>query len=499
MNATLAIWRAHAISARNALRYDRRMQVALGMGLFVGLALSWWGSSRLYVAIQSWHHQGGQATTGGLWLLCLGIWLGMGLLSIPTAWSMLSNDEAVLLLTLPLPPATRFRTLIGSLFLNNVPIGVLQILVTGYVLVSSLGWYGLLWLVILQSGAIVAVACFQVITFFIVRGVFSPRHRWPAIGASLAAVALCYVLAVASPSAVENWIRPELIGICLLLLLIAMLGPGATSPGRLYVATCYAVQNRDRALSAFVFPGAWALRRLSERQRNLEGALYAKALAIQGRNLFFWGRLVVAYVLLALFPLLRGALNHYGFSLTVLVGDYAALLPVIHVIETAPNAISGEAACLAFYITAPLRPSQVLRAKLLVFLLPVLGEGFVMGIILSWLNRLSLLQAGDALLLVLLIIPGALCLLVWGSAWDADLNRNVEGATERLLQEEGPFSPRRMLLFQISLCYLAVTILLCWKLPFALAISALLGLDAVIMLGMWRLGLYWWNQLVVRG
>jgi hypothetical protein len=51
----------------------------------------------------------------------------------------------------------------------------------------------------------------------------------------------------------------------------------------------------------------------------------------------------------------------------------------------------------------------------------------------------------------------------------------------------------------LPLTDLFVTVLLCWKLPFALAISALLGLDAVIVLEMWRLGLSWWKQLIVRG
>ncbi len=58
---------------------------------------------------------------------------------------MLDSDEALPLFTLSLTPSLRFRILVGSRLLGNVLAEVPQLLVTGYVLSSKLGWYGLLY------------------------------------------------------------------------------------------------------------------------------------------------------------------------------------------------------------------------------------------------------------------------------------------------------------------------------------------------------------------
>jgi hypothetical protein len=174
--------------------------------------------------------------------------------------------------------------------------------------------------------------------------------------------------------------------------------------------------------------------------------------------------------------------------LTLDCGRSAGLsgLSLLHIIEVAPNAISGEGNRLALYLTAPLALSHILRAKLILFLLPVLSESIVIGLLLSWQLALALNQVAFALAAIVLIVLGNVTLLVLGSAWDENLNLAIEGTLQAILQEEVPVSPRKMGLFNLSVLLFALMFLLLWKAPALLALVGLVVLNALIIIGMWR-------------
>lgn len=95
---------------------------------------------------------------------------------------------------------------------------------------------------------------------------------------------------------------------------------------------------------------------------------------------------------------------------------------------------------------------------------------------------------GFALVVTALLVAGTLPLFVWGSAWDEDLSLVVEGATQTILQEETPITPRRMWLLTLGSASFAGMVLLLWKFPPELALTALVVFDAAITAGMWHVG-----------
>jgi hypothetical protein len=165
------------------------------------------------------------------------------------------------------------------------------------------------------------------------------------------------------------------------------------------------------------------------------------------------------------------------------------LLTVLPVLETTPNAISGEGSRFALFLTAPLELRQVLRAKLLQFLVPLLIEGIGVSLALSWWTALPLVQVGFVSLSSALIIIGCVSLLALGSAWDLDLHTVVEGMEQMFLQEEALFSPRRTALFNAALACCALMLFLLWNLPPIVAVLVLTLLTAVIIICMWRFSL----------
>lgn len=504
MSVVMEIWGAHLRSLRNVSGRDRRLQIGLVFTLLFSLGVSLWGGGQLLTHIREWQEHGALALQDGLWSICLGTWSGMGLFTILGVQGALSSDETVLLFTLPLAPTVRFRALLGSFFITNLwLLQVIQVGFTAAVLLSTLGWDGLLWLIVLQLGVIVAVIGYLLVTLLVLRYVLPAGQFKACLGMALLALAAIALIAALYRSPlvhalpVQLWLRPEAVGIVFVCLLAVGLGPGANGLGKLYEAAFYTIQSQDWDRKALTLPGMQALRSLFERRRDLTGALFGRALAGQSRNLFFWTRLAMGWALLALFPFLRTALGRYGFTDTALVAGYAATLALGHIIETGPSALSGEGNRLTLYLTAALTPGQLLRAKLSVFLWPALLEGLAMGWLLAWDARLPYSQLLFVLSIIALIVAGGTTLLVCGSAWDADIDKAVEGLVETLMQEEVPLTPRRMLLFNAALLLLGANILLLWKLPSEMVLVAVTVLNLIVVVSMWRLGKIFLQQLVV--
>ena len=265
------------------------------------------------------------------------------------------------------------------------------------------------------------------------------------------------------------------------------------------MSTFYVLQSKDRARKRIVVPGTRLLQSIFERRRTLTGALTTRAVLNQSRNIITWLRIMFAVVLLVLFPVLHSWLVHAGLSNPLILIIYTIVLTVAPVLETAPNAISGEGSRFALFLTAPLQLQQILRAKLLQFLVPLLIEGTAISFAFGWQLGLSLIQVGFVLLASALMIIGSMTLLVLGSTWDLDLHTIMEGMEQMFLQEEGPFSPRRIILFNAALACCALMLFLLWSLPPLAALLALTLLTGVLVRGMWRFSIACIDGILRKG
>lgn len=492
MSTTVIIWHMHLRSLRNAVRYDTRMRVALLVGLAFSVVIGFWFASQLSLQLHQWQTQGPGAVVTGVWSLCWLTWNGMSGLTILSgvlrAWG---DDEALVLFSLPLTAATRFRALFGSFFIENLWTWLLlEIGVTGYILLSVLGWHALIWLVLLQLGVAVAVLYTLVAMFLVIRYLISRERRNTrraiAVVLALILVVLLLLKGTLDIHRLMLWLRPEFVIVLFVLFLAGGLGPLAEPAGKLYGAAFAATQSWDRSRKAATFPGIRVLTRVFAYRRTLTGALFVKMLLSQSRNFVAWGRIGMVLILLILFPQLHTVAAQAGWSDTLFVAGFAAGLALLGVAEQAPSAISGEANRLILYLSAPFALSELLRAKLLLFALPILILGLAVALFLAWHFALTPGQAAFALVAMALMVVGTLTLFVWGSAWDEDLSLVVEGATQTILQEETPITPRRMWLLNLGLASFAVMILLLWKSPPVLALTALVVLDAAIIAGMWH-------------
>lgn len=86
-----------------------------------------------------------------------------------------------------------------------------------------------------------------------------------------------------------------------------------------------------------------------------------------------------------------------------------------------------------------------------------------------------------------LVIVGSTALVVGGSVWDADLSQRVEGAMQAFLQEEAPITPRRMIAVALSLLLLATELVLFAILSANSALFAMVLLDSLVLVAVWRL------------
>jgi hypothetical protein len=507
MKIILTIWRTQLRSLHNAVRHDQRMQIALAIGLTFTVIIGLWSANQLSQRLHQWQLQGSGAVNAGLWSLCLLTWGGMSTITILTSTiRSLSDEESLVLFFLPIPPATRFRALYSSFFIGNLWNWLfLELGVTGYVFVSVLGWHALIWLVLLQIGVGVSVLCTLIATLLVICYLI-PKEKLKirlailtALGAIIILIAMSLFILRSQPTSYIPSPSPQLVITLFSLLLLISLGPCATALGRLYEVAFQTTQSWDRSRKAATITGIHSLTKALVRQRTLIGALFVKMLLSQSRNIIAWMRMGIVLIVLAFFPQLHSLAVHYRWPNTLFVIGFVAGLAILSVVEQAPSAISGEANRLLLYLTAPIKMASFLRAKLLLFTLPTLIEGVVIGLFLAWRLELSLAQSASTLAEIILIVVGTLAVFVLGSAWDEDLSQAVEGTMQAFLQEEVPITPRRIWLFYLGIASFLGMLLLLWKLPTLLALVALILLDTTILAILWQFSLTRLHRLVRDG
>jgi hypothetical protein len=432
-------------------------------------------------------------------MLYLGLWGGISFLAMLTTLRLgLGSDKLVLLMTLPVSPAARFCTLYGLILIEGLWNWLL--LAAGVLAVSlgvTLGWAAATWVAFMLVGAAFIVWCSAIVTLLAIRYIVPRRRKLPragvlgSLGVALVGTATFMAGFAASPPA------PGPGSIVMVLLLAVAIGPLAGWAGRLYVASFHIIEGRSGPRTAVNVPGIQVIGGLLARNRNLTSALFRKALLGRSRSALNWARVVAILVYLALFPPIREALTAYDISDTLAVVGYTALLCVLAIIDSAPSPIGGEGNRLTLYLTAPFTIAEILRAKLTVFLAPVLLAGLAITLLLGRWIGLSAYEVGYAASAVALIVVGDTALLVWGSVWDEDLDVVLEGAMQTLLHEEAPITTRRLWLLNMSLLLLVVGLTLVWKLPAVLALPALVVLDGVVLAVAWRFSCAYLRRLLV--
>lgn len=435
-----------------------------------------------------------------LWILLITSWLLVVTLTvIATLQRGLSSDEAELLLTQPLGPASRFRSLyLVILIMEAGPRALLFLLVP----ILVLGWEAPLWLLAGVLGTGAAVLAGLVGTLFVFRSVIASQSQvfWRLV---VAGTVIAGLLAVVVRS---GWIGllaqrpPGLVLVTLLLALVLVaLGPMAALFGRLYVTTYQYTQGRGGTYQTRTLPGIRQLARLSTHFRTPTGALFFKGLLNQSRIKLNLLRLIVVIGSLPLFLWIHSRLVPHHLPEILLFTGYGAGLALYTFADTAPSPIGGEGNRLALYLVSPLDLVALLRAKLAVFLLPVIVEGVVFTAILGWLLGLPWEILLFALAAIVLIDIGVAGLMVWGSAWDENLNLAAEGGFQMALQEQIPSTPRRIWLINLTILWLVLALFMIWRLPALLALPALLLLDVGVLVLAWRFARRYLQGLIEAG
>jgi hypothetical protein len=151
MSIALLIWKAHLKTAYNALRQDTRVKITRLIALTFDAVVGSWFVHQLLEQVSQWQAAGSTMLEARLWLLCSGAWGAICFFTILSTITLgFGNDQSLLLVTLPIPPAARFRALYGLMFFEGIGNWLLlESIVVGVPLVVSLGWQALTWLVLL--------------------------------------------------------------------------------------------------------------------------------------------------------------------------------------------------------------------------------------------------------------------------------------------------------------------------------------------------------------
>ena len=500
MSKIYAVMLMQLRTVRNTLRTDTRMRVTWTLALLFALAGSIWGIKTLLYQLIVWRADSAVQLHYHLWLLLLGCWSGTGILSIlATLREGLNEQEALLLFTLPLSSAERFRLLCATILLRGPGIWLLLFAV---VLTITLGWSAFVWLLLSLVGILLVSLCCMLATLLLICYLL-PTRLWmqmmTILGALMVVTVLVALSVVQHPVMQPFMPNPLLIVLIFLLSLLILLGPGASLGGAIYSRAFYTLQGRLRRPRTLTPPGMrWFCERLSY-WRSLTGAMLVKAFFYQGRNPFNWLRLLVIFAYLLPFPWCYHLVISYDISKALFMMAYLAVMVLLCLIDASPSPFGGEGNRLVLYLTAPLTTRVLLRAKLMTFLLPALCLAFLLSIALGGWLHMPLLIMVPIVSQVFLLIIGPITLLTLGSVWDEDLSIVVEGAIQMLLHEQLPITPRRIWLIGLTYLLLAIMLLLLWKLPLLLAYIFLFGIDLAIMWCAFTFAQYYVHRILKCG
>ncbi len=482
--SSLPVLAANARELRNGLLREPRRRVTLLFALAINLALGAWGASRLGSSLALWQAASPGELARHLWTLCLGIWGAAAGVSLITVRDRGFGDRARLLFTLPVPRAVRVRALAGLCALqmaNGLGLAGAFLLAA---LVRGLGARGAVWGLLALAGTGVVLWLVLVLQMgFIVAARPGWRRRTAAAGAVLVAAAAGALLAGRGRGTGLPPPVPAVVGAALLLLVVS--GPLAGAVGRLYEAAFHvqeagATRVRPRRL----------LRRLTRplaSRRGPAAALVVREALVRGRHWAEWLRAgLLAAGLLIGFPVLRPVLAARGVSGVPAVAAAVVVAMLFYVFDGATSPLGSEGSRLLHLLTAPMSLGALLRAKLLAFLLPLLAAGGAAVVALAAAGGLSAAETGLALAATGLVFTIVAVVITLGSAWDVDLDLEIEPGLRGYVQETAPLSAPRMTVFALACLAAAASLWLLWQLPAVYALAAVAGGGGLLFVALER-------------
>lgn len=188
---------------------------------------------------------------------------------------------------------------------------------------------------------------------------------------------------------------------------------------------------------------AWAafLLREAQRSRNPFGAFLVRSLRCRSRVWFNSVRFIGVLAVTFLFPTSMAFLTRQGFSPTEQVSLWIIALIFLLMVDGAPNPTGSEANRMTALFAAPLTATQILHAKLGVYLLAFVSYAVVLAVMLTWQGDLTAPVGFLALGQALPLIFGLSALFVFGSAFDINLSRSLGVGFMAKLHEEAPTTP----------------------------------------------------------
>jgi uncharacterized membrane protein YccF (DUF307 family) len=142
MKTAMIIWNAHLKSAFYTLRHETRTKIAWFFALSFDFGVGLLSINQLLAHMSQRQAAGSEVLETHLWLLFSGTWIGIGLFAaLSTITLGFVGDQPRLLMTLPVSPSARFRTLYGLLFFEGIGYWLmLAIVVMGVPMFIVLGW-----------------------------------------------------------------------------------------------------------------------------------------------------------------------------------------------------------------------------------------------------------------------------------------------------------------------------------------------------------------------
>lgn len=449
--------------------------------LWILVSFTW-----LLTRIDAWHDADGNVFYQRMLTLTLFTVTGIAAL---TALNMvqvgISGDEALTWLLLPITPADRFRVaLVRVMFARDGVLALASVLSS----VAAIALFDLVWAVAILiagflgviAGAAGAVA--GVCLWSAGRGF----ARWLVSVPMLAVVAapgtmLWSGTVLALPPLVVAIGSVALTGV----LLASTTGRGATQLGTAYVRAVQLANAPGFPRAARQIVGVRMLTRVLGRHRTPVAAMIAKDLLVQSRDWFFSLRLVVFLVSLPIFLQLRQLDAVSDWPVVSTLAIFAAVLTTYSLIDTSPSPIGGEGERLNLWIVAPATHSDLLAAKLAVFLLPLLVQGVGMVALIGWWIGLARTELVIAMTLAVLLATGPVTFIVLGSALDLRLDVPLESGMPTTMHEHAPHTPQRLWLLNISAVIVGLMAFVVWRVPAAGAVPILIAIDALVVMVTW--------------
>jgi len=367
----------------------------------------------------------------------------------------------------------------------------------GLGLFVALGSLARPWIILLTVGAFLVLPLTAIVLFCFMYVILLPRKRffYPAIMATGLATIIFVAKVMFSTGISIPTFSPMTIGLVLFLALTLAIGPLAHFGGALYVKAFTLLQGYSPGRRRFKMRNRYSLARLITQRRTPIAALLLKEFRCRSRSPIAIVRVAIMGAgLLGLYlfgPLLRQS------PLPRTMTAVAAVLVLVQITlnEIVINAIAGEGDRLAVYLSSPLEFSRLLTAKLTAFLTPVLLEELFVTVAVGIWLRLTGAEIVYVTIAGILILTANTSLLVFGSAWDTDLGLAIEGTAQMIVNEEAFVTPKRVMLFIVSMIFQG-TALLFLTIPPIFALTGLFVFASFVFLLSRRLGLGQLKSLV---